>query len=259
MRNPIKYVVLTLSLACGAATEQDLDFGQEGFAYNAPVTPGYQFGTQTGTSRQRCNRTSTGQVCSIPDSRTLSYCVDFPLNDYITDYIHAEMATVASQIGWSFPQNIVGGSCDIANAKLQFTLSATGGSLTSDVKDYVNVLFKGVTQLTENELPGEATVIGNIQKHSQCEIRIDQDDILAKGTSNVQDQNGSRHAVKNGLLKCLGIGSYGTGAGGGRATRNLFDPGVGTVFMTGGEACVLAAYNPVNNGNFANAGTCSSD
>jgi hypothetical protein len=249
-----------LLLACSGedfGTEEE--FGQAEQAYNAPVSPNYQFGTQTGSSRQRCNRTSTSQVCSIPHSRTLNYCVDFPLNDYITDYIHAEMAALPAQIGWSFSQNIVDGECEVASANLQFTLSATGGSLTNNVKDYVNVLFKNTTSLTENELPGEATVIGNVQKHTQCEIRIDQDDILAKGTSTTQDQNGSRHAVKNGLLKCLGIGAYGTGAGGGRATRNLFDPSIGTVFMTGGEVCMLQAYNPANNGNFANAGTCSSD
>lgn len=251
-------ILLALSAACAGSDEVE-DLEQLAIAYNAPVTPNYQFGTQTGSSRQRCNRISSGQVCSVPDSRTQSYCVDFPLRDDIEADIHTEMAGLANSLGWSFPQNIVGGACDIATAKLQFTLSATGGSLTSDVKDYVNVVFKGVTQLTENELPGEATVIGNIQKHAQCEIRIDQDDILAKGTTTQQDRNGWRHAAKNGVLKCLGIGSYGTGAGGGRGSRNLFDPNIGTTFITGGELCMLQAFNPVSNGNFANASTCSSD
>lgn len=245
-----------LVAACGAPIDDDDDeeIGTSHQTYNAPVSPNYQLGTQTGSARQRCNRTASGQVCSIPHSRTLKYCVDFPLGAAIESDIVGDTAARAGAIGWTFTK-----VADCGDANIQFSLSSVGasGTASNDVKDYVTVLFSNTTSLSENELPGEAEVVGQYQKHTSCNVRIDKDDILAKGTSNSQDQNGWRHAAMNGLGKCIGIGGRTINAQ--ISSRNLFDLNTIAVALSPGEDCVLSGYSPINNGNFFNAGTCSTD
>lgn len=251
------WLLLVAVLAGCAGTDErigETELVQFEQAYNAPVSPNFQYGTKTGSTRQRCDRSSTSQVCSIPDSRTQSYCVDFPLGVDIENDIIADVAAIGSATGWTFTK-----VADCGSAKIQFSLSATGssGTASNDVKDYATSVFSGITSLTENEVAGEATVFGNYQKHSSCNARIDKDDILAKGTSAAQDRNGWRHATMHAFLACLGIGGRTINAN--IASRNSFSLNTTAFALSTGEDCVLSAYNPVNNGNFANAGTCASD
>jgi hypothetical protein len=258
--------------ACGGAAEGDdlfeddySDLGQAEQPFHGKRTPSFQYGTRTATSRQKCDRSSTGQVCAIPPSKTLTYCVE-PAGTVLANWTNAERNRVSAIIEGldaisDFTLNPVdsfGFSCLSLSPQpqvLAFT-SSTGSSGTgsSDVKDYAHSGMFNFTDLTEG-----AGIVGAYQTWGGCEIRLDIVDIRAKGTSATQDNNGVDHAAAHTLMACLGIG--GRSGDGGRASRNLFNPATTATNVSTGEACQMTGFTLSSPGQFNNSltGDCASD
>lgn len=265
-----------LTIACGGVVEDDSlpfrddeileaeELGQSEQAFNAPVTVNSQFGTQTGSARNRCNRTSSGQVCSVPSFHNVLWCNDPNFGEVARSRVTVLMNaldTLLTTRTFSQPETLPFGLCDFQAANIVFTRSAVGssGTASNDIANYSRPDFQGVVGLTENGQPGEPAVVGSYQSHSRCDIRIDEADIFAKGTNATQDQRYLDHAVVNGVIACLGKGRTTGVSAFNRAMQHDMSSTHANDTLTAGELCQLNSYNAVNNGNFANAGNCGND
>lgn len=256
-------------VGCGAAEEEGYEEDQTEVGsieqpFHGKRTPSFQYGTRTATSRQKCDRTSAGQVCAIPPSKTLSYCIDPTNIMFGVQFTTAERVRISTAFegldgGTDFTLNPVdtfGFSCTGVTAQIKVFPGAAGssGTASNNVKDYVHTPMFDMTSLIEG-----AGIVGSYQAWGGCQINIDRVDINAKGTSSTQDNNGIDHAALHGLLACLGIGGQGGLAG--RASRNLFDPSTTAVNVSQGEACQILGFTLSSPGQFNNSltGDCASD
>lgn len=254
------------ALEDGAVLDEYGELAQLEQAYNAPVTVNSQFGTQTGSDRGRCNRTSSGQVCSVPSFHNISYCAQnagFTPALGTESRIHVLMNAMDSLLTTrtvSQPLDLFG-ICDATAANVLFSKAAVGtsGTASNDIKNYSTNSFDSPVALTEVGLPGEPAVVGQYQKHVRCIIGVDETDIFAKGTNATQDQRYLDHAVVNALSACLGKGRVSGVSAFNRATSRDMSSTHANDTFTAGELCQLNAYNAVNNGNFANSGNCGND
>jgi hypothetical protein len=261
------WVVVGLG-GCGAAPDDDELFGeldQLEQPMSAPFTPSFQMGTQTGSTRQRCNKTASGQVCVVPPNKSLRYCINrnLELNPF-TDAEYTRIKSMITQIdgisGWTFTE-VNAQQCFELPVDLVVIAGSVGssGTASNDVKDYglprfvtVGGLDGGLVDMTES-----AGVVGQYQKWTVCRAIVDRVDILAKGTSTTQDDNGVDHAAAHAILGCLGMG--GRTGDGGRASRNLFNPATTATVISSGESCTLAAFTSGTPTVWNNTGNCPSD
>lgn len=268
----MRHFVLTAGLlaiiACSDAVPEDVALGEVAQAYNAPVTLNSQFGTRTATNRNRCDRSSSGQVCTIPDFHDVLYCVSNVSPQFAgstRSRIHTLMSAMDSLLTTRsiFQPLDVFGQCIETDADVVFVKSAVGSSGTgsNDIQNYSRADFTNTTGLTENGLPGEPAVVGQYQTHGRCNIRIDENDILAKGSNATQDQRYLDHAVLNAFVTCLGKGRIPGDSliNFNRAMQHPMSSTHANDAFTSGELCQLNSYNNSNNGNFANAGNCGND
>lgn len=267
-------LLLSLTAACGSVDNGDLfedaDGGELGSveqAYNAPVTLNTQFGTQTGTSRNRCDRASSGQACSVPSYQNVLICIDNsnPFQQSTLSRINVLLPAIdqllTTRTVGGVPLDIFGQpDCTQANTWITRSPVGTSGTASNDIANYSRPDFSGITQLTENGQAGEPAVVGQYQRHQGCTIRLDEVDILAKGANAAQDQSYLDHAFVNAFMACIGKGRIPSGVSNfNRAMQHDMSSTHNNDAMTSGELCQLNSYNPANNGNFANAGNCGND
>lgn len=261
-----------LAFGCSAVDEEyefeaEAEFGEVSQAYNAPVTVNSQFGTQTGSARNRCDRTSSGQVCSVPHYNNVVICYDdtpgalsASTKSRINVLITALDGLLTTRTVGGAPLDIFGQpDCTQANTWIVKANVGSSGTASNDIGDYSRPDFNFTSGLTENGLPGEAAVVGQYQKHQQCVIRVDETDILAKGTNATQDQRMLDHAFVNAFAGCIGKGRVSGVSAFNRATSRDVSLTHNNDTFTNGELCQMNAWNSVNNGNFANAGNCGND
>lgn len=258
-----------LMFGCSAADEDDeIEFGEASQAYNAPVTPLHQFGTRTSTNRNRCDRSTSGQVCSVPSYNDVVLCFD-DTPGALTSTTKSRINVLMAALDGLLTTRTVGGppidifgqpQCSgFANTWVTKTSVGSSGTASNFIDDYSRPDFNFTSGLTENALPGEPAVVGQYQKHQGCTIRLDETDIYAKGTSAAQDQSYLDHAFTNAFAGCLGIGRTDPGAGFNRLTQHTMSSTHNNDTFATGELCSLNAWNFSNNGNFANAGLCGND
>lgn len=275
--NVLALGLLTLS-ACGAPDEyldaagidDGAELGEVEQTYNAPVSFSTQFGTQTGTARNRCDRVSAGQVCDVPSYQNVVICYSNPAGGA------AFSATTTSRINQLLPAldtllttRTVGGApidifgqpdCTQANTWILKAGVGSSGTASNDIQNYSRPDFSFITGLTENGLPGEPAVVGQYQKHASCTIVLDETDIYAKGTNATEDQRYLDHAFVNAFIGCIGKGRIPSGVSNfNRALQHDMSATHNNDALTSGELCQLNSYNNTNNGNFANAGNCGND
>lgn len=257
-----------LAFACGDVPEDGLgfedveeeEFGQIEQGFTGKVTPSFQHGTQTGGGRNQCDRTSAGQVCSVPAKKNWTYCIAMNLPGSVPNgrtaatrsRISAMFASIDSAYsGWGFTEVLdflngcpTSGSnpADIVVHKNPVGSSGTG---SSDVKDYATISFGTTASLTEG-----TGVVGSYQSHGFCSITLDDVDILAKGSNATQDNNGIDHAAAHELLACMGIGAR--AVSGNRASRQQFDPSTVATARNSGEDCMISNYLATANGQYNN-------
>jgi hypothetical protein len=253
-------------IACGGESYEDEELGTVEEAYNAPVTVNSQFGTQTGTSRDRCNRTSSGQVCSVPSYNDVIICYE-NANSFAAASV-SRIGQLITALDGLLTTRTVGGApidifgqpdCTQANTWIRKVGVGSSGAGSNDIANYSRPVFNFTTGLTENGLPGEPAVVGQYQKHAQCVIEVDENDILTKGTDANQERRYLDHAFVNAFAGCIGKGRVSGVSAFNRATQHDMSSTHNNDTFTTGELCQMNSWNNVNNGNFANAGNCGND
>jgi hypothetical protein len=244
--------LLALFAACGAPSddlfpEEPGDSGEELGSLGQPVlafdTPSFRFGAQTSNTAQRCSKTSTSQVCTVPSSKVVNYFIPTSGGGSFTfserDQITGAIGQIDGLINWSFTQ-----VTDIQDADYVFSAIAVPGNLSSNIEGYVRANRTFAENLSDNGLPG------SFQRHEGCVIAIDKTDIYNKGANATQDGALFYHAALNGPLKCMGIGSRtDTGASNKGSQRQVqFFSGLRGA-LTSGEVCALNAFVPAGQGS----------
>ena len=277
--------VCAFAVACGDVDNGELfgevqdggvDLGQTGMAYSGRVTPNFQMGTLTASSRGRANRTSSGQVAVIPPSKSLNFCVDQsidinpPQHPIFTDaeknQIASRMATLDARTGWTYTQTNPYDCAGLSGANtIQFFIGSVGSSGTSsnNIRDYSTNTWRtvsgnpgGLVDLTEG-----TGVVGQYQKWTGlCSCTIDRVDIYAKGTSATQDANLFDHAVGHCAAACVGLGNRTDLGSSGPFTRNTVNAAQTAASITQGEGCTLDNFVATNDGTYSHQlAVCSVD
>lgn len=287
----IRYSVLALGLvfACGGVDNGELfddspdggeEIGSVEQAITGKVTPSFQFGASTATNRRKCNKTTAGQVCEVPNTVNLLVCTTprvgsalggtaqtagndavnelHGISGFALNFPGASLGVLDGLCDFTDNQPEVGGGTD-ANIVISKGAVGSSGTASNDIADYASVTFfqgTGSANLVEG-----AGVVGSYKSHQMCSIVIDVVDLQNKGTSATQDYNLVFHAVANSLLVCGGVARHPTATG----TSSLYSRAVmnGAIDVAGisaGEFCqvnglTLSAPTQYNN----NATTCPSD
>lgn len=251
---------LALCFACGSVDESPLfdapdggEVGQAEFRMSAPETPSYQFGSRTGSGHAKCDKTSSGQVCSVIDTKDIVYCNSFETGLNGTGQIEVENSFTAirsalSGTGWAFNPSALGfinPTCIDNDVELYFQKAAVGasGSASSNIKDYVDVSFGLVAGLTEG-----SGVVGQYQRHGTCLVKLDEVDIMAKGANATEDTRYYARAIRHGIALCLGSGAAATSSTNFTNTSMpASPPPLPPTAFTAGEFCQLNSLSVGSN------------
>lgn len=266
IKNIAKLCAIASLFACGAAPEDDLsdagdagaELGSVGQAYTSRFTPNFQLGTRTAASHRQCNRTTSSQVCSIPKSKNITYCINpgFTQSDYnlILGQIQA-YDNLLSGYTFTFENDIFTGECLLSNF---FQVSpgscGTSGTGSANIENYGCVTLSGTKSLTEGQF--FSAPVGNYQTHSFARAKIDITDINAKFSTTAEKNAGKKHAADFVILSgLLGLGSRDDGGSntfGSRSQIAGFELGL----LTAGEKCRAESLNTTDNGDFSQVSAC---
>lgn len=254
MKNALlSYLALALAVGCGAAPEdfadeQSDDFGQAEQSFSAPVSSNYQFGTRTASSHLQCDRTSTGQVCSIPLTKNPTYAFDNSVGGteraLITSIVSAIDSSLAS---WSFTEVTM---LDDPTIIFEDALHVCAGTSASNNIDSFGCVF---LTAQGNGLTEGAGVKGSYTNHSFGVVHVDLTKIQAKVSAAADRNLVYKHAAGSAVLAWMGLGLR-TDAG---ANNNLSRREVSTTLplgtLTSGEQCRANGFVATANGQFTNA------
>ena len=183
MNKLINFAVLGLVLACGATPEEveefELELAQSEQGLSAKTSPTFQYGTSTSTSKAACNKTSTGQVCSVPTSRQVNFCLFDNLSAAHKTRIR-NIAITLNNLSNNFnftEMDLVHPSCiptvlGEPTPNLVFSNQAcSGGTASDNIEAYSCGNFTA-----ENANLSEASgVVGNYQSHNRFGALLDID------------------------------------------------------------------------------------
>jgi hypothetical protein len=255
MKKLFSLLLISLLSACSGEIDDEgnlVDIDQTQQAYTATRTANYQLGTQTSAAHRQCNRSSSGQVCSIPKTKNFTYCIN-------SGFTNAENSLIANEVnmldnlltGWTFKleNDPLTGACLLSNT-LQFSPGSCGSSGTSSskIENYACNTLSGISNLTEGATG--LGVVGSYQAHSFARGKIDITDINAKFSNATQRENAKRHAVKFILLSSIGLGSRNDGGSntfGSRPDIANFVLGI----LTAGEKCRVDSFSTSNTTDYS--------
>lgn len=208
--NKLAFVGALLLACSGQDLEVDEEIGQEEQEFIALNSPTKQFGSQTGKPNRSCNKTSSGQVCSIPRFKKLQIVRDDTGTWTTTQRVNMQTVTNAfaglhGPGGWSFSIVNFAAPADPTAVRVFVTNQAVSGASGSNVDLYRDVAFGSTTQLTEGQ--GGGFPVGSYQSHSTCDLRLDRNKITGKGATDLEDGRLFSHAFGNGLDACMGVGT----------------------------------------------------
>jgi hypothetical protein len=249
---------LTLSAACGAPEQSDdlLELGQIEQAFAAPASPTYQLGTTTSSARLQCNKTNSGQVCSVPLTNSKSILWRFAANSGFTNQQKADFRVVMTAVDNSLPSWTFTESTS-ESAAIRVNKAACSGSSSSNNIDAFSCVDLSGPSIDLEVGPG---VVGNYTAHVFADVHIDFDDINAKFSSSSDRLALAQHAFGHGIISWLGLGSRSDSGALGFVSRRQVNVNALNLPLTAGEACRLEAYNITNNGEFNLVSpACSSD
>lgn len=231
-----------------ALADEQGELGQVAEAFGAKNTFTYQYGTRTSTNRSRCDGVSSGQVCSVPGGTGLTGTAAAKSATWRFTPFHgltsAEQTAVTNAMtvldntlsAWSLPFTTA------SSGVLQFAkASATGASTSNNIDAFVHNSFDVVNELDEG-----AGVDGHYQTHTGCVIRLDIDDINARGGTATEIGILRTHAILSGAMKCLGLGMRDDATSANTyIDRTLVIPGpLFRPLMTAGDQCQANSYDP---------------
>lgn len=255
MKNYIAISCVLAATACGGYSDDGSDdselgeLGQDEQAFQASLSTNFQFGTQTGTTHQRCNRTSSGQVCSVITTKNPVICTDVNSNlpNFEATKINANIVALDTALNtWTFTgggQDPITGLCNVGfNVYIKAGAVGSSGTASNDIKDYANANIQTGLSLTEG--PG---VVGQYVTTPGCTITLDLVDLKAKSQGGI-DPFYSRllkHATLHSLLACMGLGGRTiTPLGSNQSpTRNGVTTSNDVLTLTNGEVCEMNSFS----------------
>jgi hypothetical protein len=254
MKNIISAIVLLSLAACGGADwDEEVELGETTQAYSARVTNNFQFGTQTGSPHLQCNRSSSGQVCSVPKFKTLEVARSTAFSDVekvAIGLIRTDFRNALSS--WSIVEADTAVPPAPNTVRLTLTQGTCAGTLQNDIDGYSCITLSGITSLSEGV--GDVDPVGNYQTHTNCTGVIDSVDINNKGANDDQDNKIRRHAVAHAIETCLGLGSRTDAGANGFYSRRSLQLSSFLSPLTAGEDCRAESFSATNNGDFSNQG-----
>lgn len=262
----IKEALLCLSLiACGAAEDEWLtdELGEVGQAATAKGSDNLLYGTTTSGARLQCNRTSTGQVCTMPNTKNPTYCIEFGsgiTNNQASQIRGAFSAFDTALSSWTFTDAAPAGvqNCGTLNPVPTVIVNklACSGTLSSNIEGYSCANLTFVDSLSDVGIPG------SFQRHSNGVIHLDYVDILNKGANATEDDRLSFHAILHGISAWIGQGSRSDSLAAGFASERAVTPfRASRSALRTGEDCRAESYLPgASSGNFLEVGpACGQD
>lgn len=239
-------------VGCGGAPEEQgdaSDIGQTEQPISAPRTASYVLGTAEGNSRIKCTPANAGQVCDVPTTRVMKFCLDNLNAEETADAPGYLRNAGDSSNHFTWTQNpATGAACQSAynSGAVNVLVNMVSGVCpagTSNTENFVCVNPTVVTpQLAENpSVPGAFFGMnGGI-------IHIDRTKLLSSFPNNVDRSAARGHSITRMGLALEGIG----GRSDANATflysrRAILPLNLGLGFtLTTGENCILANYSSV--------------
>lgn len=255
-------ILLALSAACSGSDEEpeayeELDeLEQEFIALNSANK---QFGSQTGSPHRSANKTSTGQVVSIPRFKKIQV-----VRDDTGTWTEVQRVNMQSVVGaldakytdWDFSIVNYTAPADPNAVRVFVTNQTVSGSAGSNIDLYSDIAFGGTVQLTEGQNGGLPK--GQYQSHASCDLKIDRDKTMGKGSTTLEDGRMMHHVFGNGIVVCMGVGTNDTANG--QYSQRPIDL---TQFLgagTNGEACrASVAINNTTDFSIQTASACAGD
>lgn len=265
-------LLFPLALACGGVDNGELfddaelgdggdELGQVEQAYGAKESATTQFGTQA--AGMRCNKTSTGQVCSFLRAKpTVRVCVDHtldeipvgapnPLTSLESAWAGAAAARVdaaTSSYSFDYMYSDAGFGCATTGASGNHIVirnaALAGPSSSNNVNDFAKPVFSDTTGLSEG-----SGVVGSYQSAGNCIVHFDAEKCAAKGLSSAEDERFCANAAGFAIAGCLGMGGQNV-AQGQRITRATMNGGTFNDVFSTAEQCQLTSVQLTNDGTW---------
>lgn len=237
-------------------TFEQSDIGTAEQALGAKTSTTYQYGTRTASSGLACNKTSTGQVCYVPQGTGLTGSVGSKVITWRLTPVHGFTATEQTAIqnavtaldntlsAWTFSLTTgAAGAIQLGKA------SASGSSSSNNIDAFVQPSLANLQNLNEG-----SGVVGSYQSSASCIISLDINDINARAAVEEAKVGGNQnevgklrtHAILSGLMKCIGLGTRDdAGSVGHYIDRTLVFPGpIFRPLQTAGDQCRANSYDP---------------
>ncbi len=228
------------ALEAGAPLVEDEDLAQLEQPVLALNSTTKQWGSQTGASFASCNKTSSGQVCTLAKFKAIE--VAYNPSNWTSDEIDQmslvvlDMNTRYGGAGWLF--TFVDSATSPGANKVRLLVSHsnnTGGTNGNDLSNYRTMAFHSPAAMTEGQQAGMSAPVGQYQNHGSCSTTLYRVRIQNKGANSNEDMRLLDHALGNAVVICMGLGTTSGGAYAYRRTAiNL------TTFApadTGGDLC----------------------
>lgn len=250
---------LGLALSCADAADMtDADIQELEQDYTAPNSTNYQFGVRTTASHRQCDKVSTGQVCSVPKTKAIKWCINPGFTNEEINIISGivnSYDTALSTWTFTYDSDVVTGLCKGTN-NLQFTPGACGvsGSASNEISDYVCTTFTGVTNLTEGVIGSDP--VGSYQAHSLALSKIDIAGINPKYAVGSPRNNAKKHATAYGVLTAIGLGGRTDASANNFASKNVISP-LAVGLLTAGEQCRANNFQINNSTDFSVNSVCA--
>lgn len=212
--------------------------------YTAKVTGSYQFGTQTGSNKMQCDRTTSNQVCSIPRRKKIQLAWAHP---DLQDTAEAAALNLDSNLdsGWQITSSPSSGPLASDQVRVLLQKDSCLGNKTNNIEGYSCVGYGSVFSLSEG-----SGVVGQYQEHGGCIAGIDLDDIAAKYSSSGDRFRLEYHAVGHAALACIGLGSR-DGAGNTFSKRSILPSTATKSGLSAGEKCRANSFFVASDGTFS--------
>ena len=233
------------------------DIGTSKQPYSGKTTANYQYGTSTAATHMQCNRSSSGQVCTVPmappgmnSPKAMFYHVQSAgmTAAQVNEMTNAVEAVDAALSGWTFtPTN------DPLLAHVILNRVTCAGSGGSDITSFA------CTNLTANanNLSEGVGVVGSYTNHTFGVVHVDWSDINATWGTTIDRLLVGQHATVYGLLSWMGLGGRSDAGATSFMSSRTANPAVGKGYMSTGEVCRAQSYVPTADGAFTISGNCA--
>ncbi len=200
------------ALEDGAALDEDGEFAQLEQPVVALNSTTRQWGTQTGSDRRSCDKTSGGQVCTLAKFKKIELA---RTPGSWTSAQDSQLSTVAFKLnsayapsGWNF--TFVNSSSTPAADAVRLLISKStsgGGNNGNSIKNYRTIDFHSPVAMTEGQQSGLGTPVGQYQHHGSCSTTVFQTRIETKTATANEELRMLDHAVGNAAVACMGVGT----------------------------------------------------